>query len=71
MTNRDWNSNGGGQVLQMVLPSSRTIAVATTGIGTNQQSLGLGISISPQHAPPALNASDGELRSVVRNAHVD
>src|SRR6266851_9185359 len=70
VTHRDRCLELVGQLLEMKLPGAEPIAVTPSGIGTDQQALGLWITPSSEHPPPPPDALDGELRRIVSHPNV-
>src|SRR5213594_390150 len=58
------------QLLQVVFPTTTAAPVASTGVGTDQQALGLGIVMAPNEFPPPSNARYSKLGCLVRYTDV-
>src|SRR5215469_11634889 len=71
MTNLDAQSGFIGELLQLVLPPSGSIVIATSRIGRDQQFRGWGIGRLAHTFPPVANGVDRKFGGVVINAYAD
>src|SRR5208282_2769459 len=71
MGHRDRQAVLVGPALQGVFPQTGTTTVAATGVGLNQQALGVGILPASPSMPPVTKGIHGKLRRVTVHPHMD
>jgi hypothetical protein len=70
MRDADGDAHLNGEALKMHFPRTQPMAVAAACVSTNQQTLGVRITLAAQQPPPAPDAFHGELSSVVTHTDI-
>src|SRR5512138_1063249 len=71
MADVDHETESVGELLQLVLPDARAVAVAAARVSGDEELARLRVAERTNLLPPRLDRGDGELRRVVVDAHAD